>query len=258
LFKKEEVEFYSALINNIKSAFVKEYTTENCGLLSNSQTAYFLALQFDMLPIALRPQAAQRLVDNINKYNHLTTGFLGTPYLCDVLSRYGFDDVAYKLLLRENYPSWLYPVKSGATTIWERWDGQKPDGTFQTDEMNSFNHYAYGAIGDWLYRTSAGLKEGSPGYKEIIIKPHVGGGFTNVSAQQITPYGEAISTWNLKDNKYTLAIKIPVNTSAIVYIPCSLKQEVLEGNSSITKSKSITYIGKEDQYIKIKSKGSNN
>lgn len=252
LGKKEDVELYDALLNNIKSAFVKEYTTANGGLVSNTQTAYVLALQFDMLPAALRPQAAQRLVDNINKYNHLTTGFLGTPYLCDVLSRYGFDDVAYKLLLRENYPSWLYPVKSGATTIWERWDGQKPDGTFQTDEMNSFNHYAYGAIGDWLYRTSAGLKEGSAGYKEIIIKPHLGGDFTYVSAQQHTPYGEASSTWNLKDEEYTLTIKIPVNTSATVYIPCSIGQEVLEGKSLIVESKNITYIGKEDQYIKIK------
>ena len=107
---------------------------------------------------------------------HLTTGFLGTPYLCHVLSRYGYLDEAYLLLNREEYPSWLYPVKQGATTIWERWDGQKPDGSFQTTEMNSFNHYAYGAIGDWMYRVMAGIEidEAAPGYKHVLIQPRPG------------------------------------------------------------------------------------
>ena len=107
---------------------------------------------------------------------HLTTGFLGTPYLCHVLSRYGYLDEAYLLLNREDYPSWLYPVKQGATTIWERWDGQKPDGTFQDVGMNSFNHYAYGAIGDWMYRVMAGIEidEATPGYKHILIQPRPG------------------------------------------------------------------------------------
>ncbi len=112
----------------------------------------------------------RRLVTNIQDYdNHLTTGFLGTPYLCHVLSRFGYDTVAYKLLLQETYPSWLYPVKMGATTIWERWDGQKPDSSFQTPGMNSFNHYAYGAIGDWMYRNISGIDtyEEGPGYKKI-------------------------------------------------------------------------------------------
>ena len=130
------------------------------------------------LPETLRAQAAKRLADNIRNYdNHLTTGFLGTPYLCHVLSRFGYDTVAYKLLLQETYPSWLYPVKMGATTIWERWDGQKPDSSFQTPGMNSFNHYAYGAIGDWMYRNITGLDtyDDGAGYKKIIIRPHPGG-----------------------------------------------------------------------------------
>jgi hypothetical protein len=105
--------------------------------------------------------------------NHLSTGFIGTPYLCHVLSDNGYTDVAYDLLLQESYPSWLYPVKMGATTIWERWDGQKTDSTFQDPHMNSFNHYAYGAIGDWMYRVSAGIEAGSPGYKHIVIQPHL-------------------------------------------------------------------------------------
>src|SRR5690606_14407563 len=122
-------------------------------LVSGTQTAYVLALQFDMLPEALRVQAVERLVENIRRYdNHLTTGFLGASYLCHVLSRFGREDVAYQLLMQQTYPSWLYPVTMGATTIWERWDGIKPDSTFQTPSMNSYNHYAYGAIGDWMYR----------------------------------------------------------------------------------------------------------
>ena len=116
-----------------------------------------LALEFNLLPEEMRTVAAARLAKEIRERGHLTTGFLGTPYLCHVLSRYGYLDEAYMLLNREDYPSWLYPVKQGATTIWERWDGQKPDGSFQDKGMNSFNHYAYGAVGDWMYRVMAGI-----------------------------------------------------------------------------------------------------
>ncbi len=116
-----------------------------------------LALHFDLLPEDLRPKAAARLAEEVRKFGyHLTTGFVGTPYLCHVLSRFGYTDLAYELLNQESYPSWLYPVKKGATTIWERWDGIKPDGSFQDEGMNSFNHYSYGAIGDWMYRVAAG------------------------------------------------------------------------------------------------------
>ena len=128
---------------------------------------------FDLLPENLRAKSARFLVDDIkSRGNRLSTGFLGTPYLCHVLSDNGYTDVAYDLLLQESYPSWLYPVKMGATTIWERWDGQKTDSTFQDPGMNSFNHYAYGAIGDWMYRVSAGIEILSPGYKHIAIQPH--------------------------------------------------------------------------------------
>ncbi|RYE13777.1 MAG: alpha-L-rhamnosidase, partial [Sphingobacteriaceae bacterium] len=138
-----DVKTYTALLENIKKAFLTEYVTPSGRLVSNSQTAYVLALNFDLLPESLREQAAKRLVDNIESYgNHLTTGFLGTPYLCHVLTRFGYNNIAYKLLLQDTYPSWLYPVKMGATTIWERWDGIKPDGSFEAISMNSFNHYA--------------------------------------------------------------------------------------------------------------------
>ena len=175
-----------------------------------------------MLPEALRHEAAEKLADNVKSYdNHLTTGFLGTPYLCHVLSRYGYTDVAYTLLMQETYPSWLYPVKMGATTIWERWDGIKPDSTFQTPGMNSFNHYAYGAIGDWMYRVVAGLDtdEEQPGYKKIIIRPHPGGKLTNAAATLNTYYGKLHSGWKLENDKLTLEVEVPANTTATVYIP---------------------------------------
>lgn len=140
---------------------------------TNSQTSYVLSLMFNLLPDDLRAKSAQFLVNDIRSRNtHLSTGFLGTPYLCHVLSDNGFVDVAYDLLLQKTFPSWLYPVTQGATTIWERWDGQRPDGTFQDKGMNSFNHYAYGAIGDWMYRISAGLDTKSAGYRHLLLKPH--------------------------------------------------------------------------------------
>ncbi|HRG83537.1 MAG TPA: family 78 glycoside hydrolase catalytic domain, partial [Chitinophagaceae bacterium] len=158
LGKKDDVNTYSELLKKVKDAFLKEYTTPNGATMSNTQTSYVLALQFDLFPEALRQQAADRLAENIKQYgNHLTTGFLGTPYLCHVLSRYGYTDLAYTLLLQKTYPSWLYPVTKGATTIWERWDGIRTNGDFQAITMNSFNHYAYGAIGDWMYRVMVGL-----------------------------------------------------------------------------------------------------
>ena len=176
LGRKEDAAEYAALLPKIKEAFRTEFVTAAGRVGENTQTAYALALQFDLLPEEQRAGAAQRLATEVKTRGHLTTGFVGTPYLCDVLTRFGHLDVAYKLLNREEYPSWLYPVKQGATTIWERWDGQKPDGTFQDVGMNSFNHYAYGAIGEWMYRVVAGLEldPREPGYKHVLAQPRPG------------------------------------------------------------------------------------
>ena len=219
-------------------------------MVSGTQTAYVLALNFDMLPEALRAQAAERLVENIKDYdNHLTTGFLGTPYLCHVLTRFGYSDVAYTLLLQKTYPSWLYPVTMGATTIWERWDGEKPDSTFQTPGMNSFNHYAYGAIGDWMYRKMAGLDtyEDGVGYKHIKVMPHIGGGFTQVSASLKTYYGTASSAWHVSGNDVTMDVVIPANTTATIYIPATNINAVTESGKALQPSTTT-----EDGYTVIK------
>lgn len=221
LGKKEDVAKYTALLSNIKAAFAKEYMTPTGRLVSGTQTAYVLALQFDMLPEELRSACADRLVANIRDYgNHLTTGFLGTPYICHVLTRFGHNDVAYDLLMQESYPSWLYPVKMGATTIWERWDGIKPDGSFQTPDMNSYNHYAYGAIGDWMYRTIAGINSAAdaPGYKSIVIAPKPGGKLTQASAELETVYGTVKSAWVLENNLLKLDVTVPANTRAKIVL----------------------------------------
>ena len=148
------------------------------------------------LPDSLKTKAVNYLVQHIrSRNNHLSTGFLGTPYICHVLSENGYPGVAYDLLLQQTYPSWLYPVKMGATTIWERWDGIKPDTTFQNVEMNSFNHYAYGAIGDWMYQDVAGIRIDDPGYKRISIFPQPDPRLNYAKATYESPYGEIESGW---------------------------------------------------------------
>ncbi len=255
LGKTADAEYYKNLLQKIKTAFVNEYVTPNGNLVSGTQTAYVLALHFNMLPEVLQKNAAEKLVTNIKNYgDHLTTGFLGTPYLCHVLSRFGYTGVAYKLLLQETYPSWLYPVKMGATTIWERWDGIKPDSTFQVPSMNSFNHYSYGAIGDWMYRVMAGLDtdESEPGYKHIIIKPHVGGGFKNAAATLQTYYGTASSGWKIITDKILFDVEIPPNTTATIYLPAKATEAITENGTALSAIKDISITGSEEGYVILK------
>ncbi|MCF6406416.1 glycoside hydrolase family 78 protein [Chitinophaga filiformis] len=255
LGKTADVTEYTALLQRIKAAFLKEYVTPNGRLVSSSQTAYVLALNFDMLPENLREQAADRLVENIKSYNnHLTTGFLGTPYLCHVLSRFGHLDMAYTLLLQDTYPSWLYPVKMGATTIWERWNGQKPDHTFENAGMNSFNHYAYGAIGDWMYRVTAGIdtKEDAPGYRQIIIRPRPGGSLTQATGTLQTYYGQIKSSWQLQNGQFVLDVEIPANTTATVYMPVKSGGVIMENGKAVSEQKDIRMVsGDKEQGLEI-------
>jgi alpha-L-rhamnosidase len=236
LGRTEDVATYTTLLQKVKAAFNREYVTGSGRLVSGTQTAYVLALQFDMLPEAVRADAAARLARNVKDYgNHLTTGFLGTPYLCHVLTRFGYNDVAYTLLMQETYPSWLYPVRMGATTIWERWDGMRPDSTFQTPGMNSFNHYAYGAIGDWMYRVVAGIDTdpAGPGYRMSTIRPHPGGGLTHAEAALRTPYGRLSSAWKLEGSDLVLDIEVPANTTSSLSIPAKDAASITEGGRSL-------------------------
>ena len=242
LGRADDANRYGDQLQRIKAAFRREFVTEGGRVGEGTQTAYALALQFDLLPEEMRAGAAKRLADEVRTRKHLTTGFLGTPYLCHVLSRYGYMDEAYMLLNREDYPSWLYPVKQGATTIWERWDGQKPDGSFQTTEMNSFNHYAYGAIGDWMYRVMAGIEidETAPGYKRVLIQPRPGGGFTSVKASHQTPYGQVASAWTLTDGRFELAVEVPPNSRATVRLPKADLSGVTEAGKPLSEGNGVT------------------
>jgi alpha-L-rhamnosidase len=248
LGKKEDAATYAALLGKIKVAFQREYVTPNGRLSSNTQTAYTLALSFGLFPESMRKNAAARLAADVRSFGHLTTGFLGTPLLNHVLSDYGYFDEAYLLLNRKEYPSWLYPVTKGATTVWERWDGIKPDGTFQDPRMNSFNHYALGAIGDWMYRVVAGIEIDAkhPGYKHVLIQPRPGGGLTWVKASEHSMYGLVVSHWQIKDGTMTLRVEVPANTTATVRLPNATIGQVTEKGKTLVSDKDLAGVRQEE------------
>jgi len=250
--READVIEYSQLLGKIKSAYANEYITPNGRMNSNTQTAYVVTLSFGLIPEELEEQAARRLARDVNKFGHLTTGFLGTPELCHILTRYGYLDEAYLLLYRQEYPSWLYPVTQDATTIWERWDGQKPDGTFQDPGMNSFNHYAYGAIGDWLYRKVAGidLDPANPAFKQFIVKPHPGGEMNDVKATYDSPHGKISSSWKIEDGKFHLTVEVPVNSNAVIYIPSTGSDLDINGKPAMVAEKA-TGKGLDYEYFKV-------
>ncbi|MDX1638367.1 MAG: glycoside hydrolase family 78 protein, partial [Balneolaceae bacterium] len=239
LGRNEDAMRYTGLHEAIKDAFQVEYVTMSGRVLSNTQTAYLLALQFDLLPEDFEHAAIRYLLADIRERGHHTTGFLGTPHLNPVLSQYGYDQQAYELLLRTEYPSWLYPVTMGATTIWERWDGIKPDSTFQDPGMNSFNHYAYGAIGEWLYKTVAGIEPAEPGYRTMAIKPTPGGGFTHVRSIKETMFGTTASEWNFTGDRFSMRVEVPVNTTAEVTLPNAAGKEVISGGEELSDGNGI-------------------
>ena len=228
---EKEARYYAQLSEQIKEAFNDEFVTPNGRLVANTQTAYTLALAFDLLDEETAEKSAAYLAGDVEDFGHITTGFLGTPLISLTLTDIGRNDLAYMLLNRTDYPSWLYPVTMGATTIWERWDGQKPDSTFQDKGMNSFNHYAYGAIGKWMYQVVAGIgiDENNPGYKHIIIQPRPGGGLTSAKATHQSMYGEIVSGWKLDGEQLTMEVEIPANTSATIYIPGESKGITING-----------------------------
>ncbi|XP_054157560.1 alpha-L-rhamnosidase-like [Oppia nitens] len=220
--RTEDAKKYTELHQNIANAFNKAFVNSTDGhIKGETQTVYLLALAFEMLPEKLRPLAANNLAENIKAHNwHLTTGFIGVGYLCPVLTQFGHNDVAYRLLLQNTYPSWGYSIANNATTIWERWDGWTKEKGFQDPSMNSFNHYSLGSVGRWLFQSMAGIDTGSQrnevGFKHILIRPNPGQGLTYVNASYKSINGRIDSSWHTSDKKFTLKINIPVNTRATV------------------------------------------
>ena len=214
-------EHYTLLAERVRGAFAREYVTAGGRVLSDSPTVYALALEWSLLPTEeQRRRAGQRLADLVRSAGfRISTGFLGTALVADALTRSGHVGVAYRLVLQTGCPSWLYPVTMGATTVWERWDSMLPDGTINPGEMTSFNHYALGAVADWLHRTVAGLAPAAPGYRRLLVRPEPTRSLTAASARLRTPYGDAAVAWERSDGLLVLNVVVPVGATAVVHVP---------------------------------------
>ncbi|WP_181805392.1 family 78 glycoside hydrolase catalytic domain [Streptomyces shenzhenensis] len=217
----DDAAHYHALADEVRDAFLARFRTDGGHLKEETQTAYALALCFRLLEDdADRAEAGRRLADLVAEGGHrIGTGFLGTHLVCDALAETGHLDTAYRLLTQRSCPSWLYQVDMGATTVWERWDSLLPDGSVNPGEMTSFNHYALGAIGDWMHRTVAGLAPDGPGYRRLLVRPRPGGGLTWARAEHDTPYGRAEAGWRQEGDTLHVDVVVPPGTAALVDLP---------------------------------------
>jgi alpha-L-rhamnosidase len=218
---------YGALADQVAAAFTSHYVSADGTVSGNTQTGYVMALAFGLLPSNLTQPAADKLAAKVAASNgHLSVGFLGVENLLPVLAEHNHTATAYQILNQPDFPGWGYMINHGATTIWERWDGVKTDGTFNDPGMNSFNHYGLGSVGDFLYRDIAGLAPGTPGYQTLLIAPRPGGGLTTANATLATQYGSASSSWTISGGQLTLRVTVPAGTSATVTVPTSSPSSV--------------------------------
>jgi alpha-L-rhamnosidase len=239
---------YSKLSADIRTAFTKAYVAADGTVKRNSQTGYAMALGMDLVSDpALVEKVGEKFVAKLALTDyHLRTGFIGTPLLLPALSKIGRDDLAYRMLLHKDYPSWGYEVANGATTMWERWNSIMPDGSFGPVDMNSFNHYAYGAVGDWMFQNIGGLSAIDPGYKRSRIAPAPGGGLTEGSGSLKTVYGLLSSKWSTHNGALDLKVTVPVNTIAEVHVPSKTRWAVTEGGRPADAAKGVRFLRMED------------
>jgi alpha-L-rhamnosidase len=226
-----DAERYRGVADEVRQAFVREYVTGAGRLLSDTPTAYALALTFDLLPPALRDPAGRRLAALVRENGYrIATGFVGTPIVLDALTSTGHDAAAGRLLLQTACPSWLYPVTMGATTIWERWDSMLPDGSINPGDMTSFNHYALGAVADWMHRELAGLALTRPGHRSVRIAPHPLPGVDDASAAYEGPFGRIEAGWRREDAQIVVHAALPAGVTAQVRLPDGREFSVGAGN----------------------------
>jgi len=226
---------HRALHAAIRAAFIESYVDDDGRVAGETQTGYLLALAFGLLPPRLVPAAVEHLAADIEKRDYrLTTGFVGVALLCPVLSDHGRADLAYRLLHQDEYPSWGYSIRHGATTIWERWDGWTDTDGFQAPAMNSFNHYSLGSVGDWLFGRVAGIDQtpGSVAYRELLLRPLPGGRLTWARAEQETPRGRVACGWRLADGRITVSATVPPGSTAVLEVPTPDPGSVREGDAS--------------------------
>jgi alpha-L-rhamnosidase len=246
---------FRKMFEHIRAAFQKEWVEPNGRITTDTQTGYLLALAFDLLPSrdgGIRAAAIGHLVENIKALDwHLSTGFIGISHLNPQLTLAGHPDVAYRLLLRDDYPSWLYPVKHGATTIWERWNGWTEKDGFFNPQMNSFNHYSLGSVGEWLFRHVAGIEldPEAPGFQRFVLKPFIGQGLDFARATYRTMHGEIASDWKRAGNKLTWTVRIPANTIAKVHVPSEPGAAVTEGGKPVEKAEGLKVIGRDGKFF---------
>ena len=230
-----DAEEYEKLAEEIADAFRGRYLMEGGRLTSDSQTAYAVAIAFGLLEDGyVTRQAGNRLAELVRDNGYrIGTGFIGTPLICDALTSTGHTETAYRLLMQTECPSWLYPVTQGATTIWERWDSLRPDGTLNPDGMTSFNHVALGAVADWLHRVVAGLVPAAPGYRKILFRPRPGGGLTSASASHETPWGRVGISWQITRGRLHVAMTVPPNCTATADLPGKPLTALLSGTHRV-------------------------
>ncbi len=243
--RREDAERHRQLFAPIRDAFVKAYVQPEGRIKGETQTCYALALDIDLLPDELKPKALEHLIADIEQRDwHLSTGFVGTRHLMSALSKFGRTDVAYRLLLQDTYPSWLYTVRMGATTIWERWNSILPDGKIHEPGMNSFNHYAFGCVGEWLFGVVAGITELEPGFRRILIHPHPDG-LDFVRASYNSVRGRIAVGWQKEGNRFHLLVTIPANTTALVYVPAKDANAVKESDKPAAQSEGVKFLRME-------------
>lgn len=247
--RKEEATRYGELFGRIKAAFNHNFVQPDGRILGDTQGGYALALNFNLLPDELRPKAARYLVENIRRYHgHLSTGIQTTHRAMLELTRNGYPEVGWQLLTNRTFPSWLYMIDNGATTIWERWDGYVKGRGFQDAGMNSFNHWAFGAVGEWMWRHVAGLNpdDAQPGWKHFVIRPRPGGGVTWAKGEYQSIRGRIAAGWKLENNSIHLHLIVPPNTTATVHVPTGDASAVQEGGRPATEAEGVTHAGVED------------
>ena len=235
LGRAKDEKYYSRMYEKVLKHIRREYFTPTGRLAVNTQTAHVLALQFGIAPEEYIQRTVDTLVKLLEKNDyHLDTGFVGTPYLLLVLSDHGYHDVACRVFMQKDYPSWLYPITKGATTIWEHWDGIRPDGSFWSDAMNSYNHYAYGCIAEWMTRYAVGLDldDTDPAYHHSILHPRFVPQLTWAKASLETSYGRLSLHWEREDDVMRMQVEVPENTWATLI----LEQATLEGLTESDKS----------------------
>ncbi|CAN5236969.1 hypothetical protein BH09ACT1_BH09ACT1_26510 [soil metagenome] len=238
---------YADLAERVTAAFASRFIADDGTVEGNSQTGYAMAIGMGLVPSKTLPSVGEKYLQTIADHDyHLSTGFLGTPWLLPALTAIGQQDVAYRLLTTDTFPSWGYEVASGATTMWERWDSLKPDGSFGAVEMNSFNHYAYGAVGDWMYRNIGGITPTSAGYRTFDIAPSPGGGLTRATGTLDSGYGTIVSDWTTAGAGFTLDATVPVGTTATVKLPGEESSAITEGGDSLDRVDGITVVSATD------------